>query len=557
MTLDPANGGVLLHRTGDQARGFQSASVAVDGVNVGTWLQPRANGFARWLGDDFAVPASATSGKSSITITITPDAGAPAWSATRYAVDCLVTPRGDANAPQAPTGLRVLGVAATHCGSRWAEPFDDTAIASYRDLRGDDVERSDRRRTPRRHVAHSWLRARPAAGAHHALLPRRRGRYRRQRGHAVRGVQRADPRGDEQRRRRRQGRPRHVHARRQSGRLRRDLDGQRVHGGTKRHDFFAVGGEIPAIGDFNGDGKDDIVTFTRGDAADVYVALSNGTGFGPGAKWHDYSPSAPRSQLVGDFNGDGLDDIVTFTRGDNADVFVALSNGTSFGPGIKWNDHFAIGTETPAVGDFDGDGRDDIVTFTRGDAADVYVALSDGSRFVGGDFGVTQKWHDYFALDGEIAGTGDFDGDGRDDIVTFTRGTNADVYVAYSNGRSFGPGIKVHDSFAGGAEIPGVGDFNGDGRDDLVTFTRGDYRRRVRLAVDTDRLWTGGEVERLLRGRNRVAATEPAAALAPRLVAQHDDAVLERPRIGELQLERPLDAREHRTARAEHDRHDR
>ena len=34
-------------------------------------------------------------------------------------------------------------------------------------------------------------------------------------------------------------------------------------------------------------------------------------------------------------------------------------------------------------GDFNGDRRTDIVTFTRGSAADVYVALSNGSRFVG------------------------------------------------------------------------------------------------------------------------------------------------------------------------------
>lgn len=61
-------------------------------------------------------------------------------------------------------------------------------------------------------------------------------------------------------------------------------------------------------------------------------------------------------------------------------------------------DFFAVGTEIPAIGDFNGDGRDDIATFTRGSAADVFVALSNGSSFVG----TSVKWHDFFAVGAEI-----------------------------------------------------------------------------------------------------------------------------------------------------------
>ncbi|MFB9358359.1 FG-GAP repeat domain-containing protein, partial [Actinoplanes nipponensis] len=216
------------------------------------------------------------------------------------------------------------------------------------------------------------------------------------------------------------------------------------------------GTEVPAVGDFNGDGKDDIATFTRGAAADVYVALSTGSSFsGTGWKWHDFFAVGTEVPAVGDFNGDGKDDIATFTRGATADVYVALSTGSSFsGTGVKWHDYFAVGSELPSVGDFNGDGRDDIVTFTRGPAADVYVALSRGSYFAG--TGV--KWHDFFAVGAEIPGTGDFTGDGRTDIATFTRGAAADVYVARSTGRRFvGTGVKWHDFFAVGAEIPQPG----------------------------------------------------------------------------------------------------
>ncbi|MBM7863507.1 trypsin-like serine protease [Lentzea nigeriaca] len=242
---------------------------------------------------------------------------------------------------------------------------------------------------------------------------------------------------------------------------------------VKWHDWFAAYDEVPLVGDFNGDGKDDIATFTRGSTADVYVALSTGSSFvGTAVKWHDWFAAYNEIPAVGDFNGDGKDDIATFTRGGSADVYVALSNGSSFvGTAVKWHDWFAAYNEIPLVGDFNGDGKADIATFTRDGSADVYVALSNGSSFVG----TAVKWHDWFAAGAEFPAVGDFNGDGKDDIATFTRGTSADVYVATSNGSSFvGTAVKWHDWFAAYSEIPGTGDFNGDGKDDVVTFTRGD-----------------------------------------------------------------------------------
>ncbi|RLP91428.1 VCBS repeat-containing protein [Micromonospora sp. BL4] len=240
---------------------------------------------------------------------------------------------------------------------------------------------------------------------------------------------------------------------------------------VKWNDFFSIGGETASTGDVNGDGRDDIVTFAHSNTGDVYVALSTGTSFGGGLKWHDWFAPGAEIGAVGDVNGDGRDDIVAFTHNPAGDVYVALSTGTSFGPGLKWHEYFSPFGEFPALGDVNGDGRDDIITFTQGPAAasDVIVALSSG-----GSFGAPQTWHDLFAVGAEQPRVGDINGDGRDDIVTFTCNADADVYAAVSTGTGFvGTTVKWNDFFCLAGEFPYLGDANGDGRDDIIVFTKG------------------------------------------------------------------------------------
>ncbi|MGW3350293.1 DUF2961 domain-containing protein [Nonomuraea rubra] len=471
MGVDRDNAGVLLRRTSDQAAAYQAARVLVDGVDVGEWRQPLGNPVQRWLSDTFSLPASVTAGKQVVTVELRPLPGTT-WSAARYTADSLVPAQHvDARAPYATTGPALVGGTGHALHLTWREPADDLGIREYRvygsTSPGGTGTLLGTTRSPA--FTHGPL----AAGAtwHYRVVAVDLSGRTADVGPAVSGRTGTPTRTDLDR----DGRDDAVtFTRGTAADVYASLsDGTTfLQNGWKWHDLFAAGQEIPLTGDFDGDGRDDAVTFTRGTAADVYVSLSDGTRFVQQSwKWHDHFAVGEEIPAVGDFDGDGRDDIATFTRGDAGDVWVALSTGSGFAPARKWHDRFALGREFPAVGDFDGDGKDDIVTFTRGDAGDVFVALSSGSVFRQDAW----RWHDHFALGTETPAVGDFDGDGRDDIATFTGGTAADVYVSLSDGGAFVQrSWKWHDGFAAGDQLPGVGDVNGDGRADAIAFTRGD-----------------------------------------------------------------------------------
>src|SRR5262249_59200304 len=66
--IEPANEGVKLTRRLDTVAGHQRADVLVDGMKVGEWTPLDATPFSQWADQTVDLPASATAGKSTITI---------------------------------------------------------------------------------------------------------------------------------------------------------------------------------------------------------------------------------------------------------------------------------------------------------------------------------------------------------------------------------------------------------------------------------------------------------------------------------------------------------
>ena len=213
-----------------------------------------------------------------------------------------------------------------------------------------------------------------------------------------------------------------------------------------------------AVGDFNGDGKPDLVT-ANAVSNDVSVLLGDGTGgFGPAASFG--VGTMPSSVVVGDFNGDGEPDLATANV---ADVSILLNNGSGgFGPAHS----FAVGfPASVAVGDFNGDGRLDLAT-ANDTASNVSVVLGDGS----GGFGPAATFI-VAANSGSIA-VGDLNGDGKADIATGS-GSNGVVSVLLGDGQgsfSRAPGLSLisFGRFPAALTSIAVDDFNGDGRVDLA-----------------------------------------------------------------------------------------
>ena len=245
--------------------------------------------------------------------------------------------------------------------------------------------------------------------------------------------------------------------------------------------FFAVDTlETPYVGDFNGDNKTDIITFTRQNPSaigDVYVALSTGTSFGANTKWHDFfAISTDETVVIGDYDGDNKDDIATWLGKTSRQVYVAKSTGTGMTTETVWVSSIgSASTDYLASGDANGDGKDDLIMFARTEGK-VYVAISDGTKF-----GTPTVWHPFFAVSTfERPRVADVNGDGKADIVTFATDSPTaygDVYVAVSNGTSFrdsGGGQnsdKWHDFFAiRQTEEIRVGDINADSKTDFFTF---------------------------------------------------------------------------------------
>ncbi len=236
-------------------------------------------------------------------------------------------------------------------------------------------------------------------------------------------------------------------------------------------------------GDIDGDGVDEVVI---GDASDddihIYdVPPSSGDLSSSEITHFDVDFERYDDLAVGDINGDGKEEIILGDASDPNGKGLRVFNIN--GNEIAWyeiDDGFTR-SDRIAAGDIDGDGIDEII---HGDDSDGYFHIfkydtsrSNKLREID-DFpaaGDDPSREGHFNGDDEVA-CGDVDGDGLEEII-FGEGNNYHkIYIYDQNGHLLYVPIDAH--FDGSDELA-AGDVNQDGLDEIVTGDAHDDRIHI------------------------------------------------------------------------------
>src|SRR5690606_17423044 len=227
----------------------------------------------------------------------------------------------------------------------------------------------------------------------------------------------------------------------------RTVDRAELIGGVGR------GYTVAATGDFNGDGKADVVWTSA--ARDIYFWTGNGNTFSS-RKVGTY-PSGWKIVGAGDVDGDGKSDLLFHNAATRQFSYRIMNGNTQKRSALISG--VGKGYSVAATGDFNGDGKVDIVwTSSR---RDIYFWIGNGNGFTSTKVGTYPSgW--------KIVGASDVDGDSRSDLL-FHNGTKRQFSYRIMNGTATTRTALIS-GVGNGYTVASVGDYNADGKAD-VTWT--------------------------------------------------------------------------------------
>ena len=233
-----------------------------------------------------------------------------------------------------------------------------------------------------------------------------------------------------------------------------------------------VPGSQLVVADFNGDGIPDLAVIDSGNST-VDILLGNGDGTFTAETTNPPISGTPSYFATGDFNGDGKTDLVVAENAGTIAILLGNGDGTFAASGSV---NSGISGSPIAVADFNGDGKLDIaVAAGTGTSESVIVLTGNGN----GTFNSPSSGGNPTSTSVTWIQVADFNQDGTPDVVLADSGGGATVFLNNGSG-------SLSESFplVSGLSVPsylevGVGDLNGDGYPDIVAG--GYYNNNVAL----------------------------------------------------------------------------
>ena len=220
---------------------------------------------------------------------------------------------------------------------------------------------------------------------------------------------------------------------------------------------------VQALGDLNGDGRDDVLLRHTDGRWYYYPMRGRGNIAGQRGVASLTRDLDWRLAGIGDLNGDGRDDVLLRHTDGRWYYYPMSGRGNIAGQRGVASLTRDLDWRLAGIGDLNGDGRDDVL-LRHTDGRWYYYPMS-GRRNIAGERGVASLTRD---LDWRLAGIGDLNGDGRDDVLL--RHTDGRWYYYPMSGRGNITGQRGTASLTRDLDwrLAGIGDLNGDGRDDVL-----------------------------------------------------------------------------------------